>query len=157
MKIRLLCIGPTTYAPLKEAIRRYAELIPHYIPFEIKELPDIRHTRSLSGQQQKEAEGRVMLASVDTSDYLILLDERGRQYTSRQFSEFLSGKMVSHPGRLVLAVGGPYGFSDEVYHRANSMISMSAMTFPHELVRLFITEQIYRAMTILRGQPYHHD
>ena len=157
MRIQLLCIGPTGYAPVKEAIKRYADRIPHYVPFEIKELPDIRNTRSLSEQQQKEAEGRAMLASITPSDYLMLLDERGRQYTSRQFAKFLSDKMVSLPARLVLAVGGPYGFSQEVYDRANSMISLSQMTFPHELVRLFITEQIYRAMTILRGEPYHHD
>ena len=157
MKFQLLCIGKTQYAPFKESIERYTSRIVRYAPFELKELPDIRNTKSLTEQQQKEAEGELMLAALTNADFLILLDERGKEYTSRQFAKLISDKMVTLPARLVFAIGGPYGFSQKVYDRANGMMSLSKMTFPHELVRLFFVEQLYRAFTILRGEPYHHD
>ena len=157
MNIRLTCIGRTTYKPLREAIDRYAARIPHYIPFELRELPDVKTTKGMTAERQKELEGRALLDTLAPADFLLLLDERGRELTSREFATFISEKMINLPSTLVLAIGGPYGFSPEVYARANQKLSLSRMTFPHEMVRLFIVEQIYRAMTILRGEPYHHD
>lgn len=157
MKIRLMCIGKVAYAPFREAIERYSSRIVRYVPFAIEEIPDVKNARALTEDKQKEAEGLAMLASLLPGDFLMLLDERGKEYTSRQFSRLISDKMVSLPGRLVLAIGGPYGFSQAVYARADSLMSLSKMTFPHEMARLFATEQIYRAMTILKGEPYHHD
>lgn len=157
MKISLLCVGRTTYAPFQESIERFTRRIVHYVPFELKEIPDIRTTKGMTELKQKEMEGEAILSNFGPNDYVTLLDERGKEYTSREFSKFLSDKMVTLPGRLVFVVGGPYGFSDKVYSRANSKISLSKMTFPHELVRLFFVEQIYRAYTIMRGEPYHHD
>ncbi len=157
MKIRLVCIGRTAYPPLREAIERYASRIPHYIPFELRELPDVKTSKNMSPERQKELEGRLLLDTVGASDFLLLLDERGRELTSRELASFIQEKMITLPATLVLAIGGPYGFSPEVYARAHQKLSLSKMTFPHEMVRLFITEQLYRAMTILRGEPYHHD
>jgi len=142
---------------LREAIEKYASRIPHYIPFEMRELPDVKTGRNMTSDRQKEMEGRLLLDNVGASDFLLLLDERGKELTSRELAAFISEKMISMPSTLVLAIGGPYGFSPEVYARANQKLSLSKMTFPHEMVRLFIVEQLYRAMTILRGEPYHHD
>lgn len=157
MKIQLLCVGRTTYAPFQEGIERYAKRIVRYVPFEIKEIPDVKTTKSTTEAKQKQQEGQAILSSLQPGDFLMLLDERGKQYTSREFSKFITDKMAQLPGRLIFAVGGPYGFSEDVYARADAQISLSKMTFPHEMVRLFFTEQIYRAMTISRGEPYHHD
>lgn len=157
MKIMLMCVGRTQYEPFKEGIDRYLKRIPHYVPIEYVELPDVKTTSGLTEQKQKDQEGKMLLSKLTNSDFVMVLDERGREYTSRMFSEFLQTKMVTLPGRLVFIVGGPYGFSEEVYSRANGKISLSKMTFPHELVRLFFVEQIYRAMTIMKGEPYHHD
>ena len=120
-------------------------------------LPDIKNTRKLSEEQQKTAEGELFLNTVQGGDFVVLLDERGREYTSREFSTFIQQKMNTVPRNLVFIIGGPYGFSKAVYDRADSLLSLSRMTFSHEMVRLFFVEQIYRAMTILRGEPYHHD
>ncbi|MDE6310841.1 MAG: 23S rRNA (pseudouridine(1915)-N(3))-methyltransferase RlmH [Muribaculaceae bacterium] len=157
MKILLLCVGRTRRKDIAEAIDTYASRIPHYIPFAIECIPDVKTTRAMTPDAQKILEGEKILAQLQTGDFLMLLDERGREYTSREFSSFLEKKNIELPGRLVLAIGGPYGFSPDVYARSSAMLSLSKMTFPHELVRLFIVEQIYRAMTILRGEPYHHD
>lgn len=157
MKLMLISVGRTSYAPLKEATERYAKRIGHYLPFELKELPDIKNSKSLSEEQQKTQEGAMILGALQASDFVALLDERGKEYTSREFAQFLSGKMSTLGGRLVMVIGGPYGFSQQVYDRANFKLSLSKMTFPHEMAKLFITEQAYRAMTILRGEPYHHD
>lgn len=157
MKIRLMCIGKVAYAPFREAIDRYGSRVVRYVPFSIDEIPDVKNTRGMTEDRQKEAEGAAMLASLQPGDFLMLMDERGKEYTSRQFSKFISDKMVTLPGRLVLAIGGPYGFSQAVYARADALMSLSKMTFPHEMARLFTVEQIYRAMTILKGEPYHHD
>lgn len=156
MKIILSVIGKTTEAYLREGISKYAARIPHYVPFEIREFPDVR-IKSQSAIRQKQAEGSLLLGSLKPGDVLILLDEHGRELTSRELSSYIDKRMNTVSGNLVLAIGGPYGFSEEVYKRAEDKLSLSRMTFPHELVRLFITEQIYRAMTILRGEPYHHD
>lgn len=157
MKVAVVAVGKVAYAPFSEAVMRYAARIPHYIPFEIKEIPDIKKTRALSQEQQKSQEGALILNALTATDCLIIMDERGKEYTSREFSTFISDKMTSLPGRLVFAIGGPYGFSPEVYSRANSKISLSKMTLPHELARVMLLEQLYRAMAIMRGEPYHHD
>jgi len=144
-------------APLVEAVNKYLKRLKHYIPFEYVTLPDVKSTRAVTEQRQKEAEGALILSYVDTRDYVILLDERGRELTSREFATYIDKRILSMAGNLVFVIGGPYGFSNEVYKRANDKISLSRMTFSHEMVRLFFVEQVYRAMTILRGEPYHHD
>lgn len=153
----LLCVGRTGYAPFREAIERYTARIPHYVPFELKELPDTKNTRNINEAKQKELEGTSILSALSNSDLVVVLDEKGKEYTSREFARFISDKMLASVQRLVFVVGGPYGFSEKVYERANAKISLSKMTFSHEMVRLFFVEQIYRAMTILQGEPYHHD
>lgn len=157
MKIVLTAIGRTQSDYLVAGIDNYVKRINRYMPFELKIIPDIKNTRALSEQQQKEAEGAQMLASLQPGDIVILLDERGRQYTSREFASVIDRYALQSVRRLVFVIGGPYGFSKDVYDRADAMLSLSKMTFSHEMVRLFFTEQIYRAMTILRGEPYHHD
>lgn len=144
-------------AEIARSIDRYARRIPHYWPFAIAELPDVKTGRVPDPRRQKELEGEKILAETAPGDFLMLLDERGREYTSRELATMLARKAVDLPRNLILAVGGPYGFSQAVYDRADAMLSLSKMTFPHELVRLFMVEQLYRAGTILRGEPYHHD
>lgn len=156
MKIILTVIGKTSEAYLREGIEKYAARITRYVPFEIRTLPDVRMKAPMP-EKQKEAEGTMLLATLKPGDALVLLDERGKELTSRKFAEYIDRRMTTMQGNLVMAIGGPYGFSEAVYRRSDDMLSLSRMTFPHELVRLFITEQIYRAMTILRGEPYHHD
>lgn len=157
MKITLLVIGKTTTASIATGIADYAARVNRYIPFEIVTLPDARASKSMTEAKQKEAEGKLILGSLKPGDRLALLDERGVEMTSRQFSEMLERRAQTVGKRLVFAVGGPYGFSEEVYARADEKLSLSKMTFPHELVRLFFVEQLYRAQTISRGEPYHHD
>lgn len=157
MKVVLLTIGKTQSDYLRKGIDMYAERLRHYVPFEIATLPDIKNNKSMSETQQKQREGEAFLAYVQPTDHLLLLDERGKEPTSREFAALIEREMVSGCKRAVFAVGGPYGFSDPVYERADAKISFSRMTFSHEMIRLFFTEQVYRAMTILRGEPYHHD
>ncbi len=157
MKIAVVAVGKIAYAPFSEAADRYAGRLPHYVPFELKEIPDIKNTRALSSDQQKSQEGAVIMNSLAPSDCVVIMDERGREYTSREFAAFISDKMANLPGRLVFVIGGPYGFSPEVYARANCKISLGKMTLPHELARVVLLEQLYRAMAIMRGEPYHHD
>lgn len=157
MKIKLLCVGTVRDPNISAAVNMYAGRIPHYWPFSIVSLPDVRTTRSTTPARQKEAEGARMLAEILPGDFLLLLDERGKEFTSRELSGFIARKAVELPGNLVIAIGGPYGFCKEIYDRANAMMSLSRLTFPHELARLLTVEQIYRAGTILRGEPYHHD
>lgn len=157
MKIKLLCIGSVRQDLMARAIDVYNKRIPHYWPFEMTCLPDVKTTKAMTEDKQKLLEGQKFMAEITPADFLVLLDERGREYTSRQFSEFIQRKAVELPRNLVFLVGGPYGFSQEIYNRADSMISLSKMTFPHEMVRLFFVEQLYRAGTIWRGEPYHHD
>lgn len=157
MKIEVIAIGRTQSKYLVEGIENYVDRIGHYVPFSLTVLPDLKSTKSLSEDQQKQREGQMMLDFFQTSDAVILLDERGKELTSRAFAAFIDRKMVSGLKRLVFVIGGPYGFSQEVYQRADGKISLSRMTFSHEMVRLFFVEQVYRAMTILRGEPYHHD
>jgi len=157
MKLVLMCTGRTRDNAIADATARYAARIPHYMPFELRCLPDVKTSRGTTEERQKDEEGRRMLAAVSSDDYVVLLDERGRQFTSREFSAFVERKSLEIHRNLVFIIGGPYGFSREVYDRADMQLSLSAMTFPHELVRLFFVEQLYRAMSIMRGEPYHHD
>lgn len=157
MKITLLVIGKTSTSYLRDGIDNYTRRIGYYVPFDLKILPDIKNTKSLTEERQKVLEGEAFMSIMRPGDYVVLLDERGREMTSRQFSDFISEKMTRLPGQLFFVIGGPYGFSEDMYRRANDKLSLSRMTFSHEMVRLFFVEQIYRAMTILRGEPYHHD
>ena len=156
MKITLLVVGKTTDAHIDTLIQDYQKRLTHYLPFSLVVIPELKNTKSLTMEQQKLAEGELILRQLTPSTDMILLDEKGREYRSVEFADFLQKKMSS--GRdVVFVVGGPYGFSQSVYDKANGKISLSQMTFSHQLVRLFFVEQIYRAMTILRGEPYHHE
>lgn len=157
MKITLMVVGKTDNKHFIASIKEYVDRLSHYIPFSILEIPDIKNSKNLSEEQQKEKEGALILSNLDSSDDVILLDDKGSQYTSVEFSEFLNKKMCSGVRRLVFVVGGPYGFSKEVYDRANGKCSLSKLTFSHQMVRLIFVEQVYRAMTILKGEPYHHE
>ena len=157
MKISLLCIGRTRDALLEQAIERYVRRAPHYIGFQIVALPDLKASSKLTEASQKEREGEQILSWLEPSDHVVLLDESGRELTSREFASEIDKFALRGLKRMVFVVGGPYGFSPQVYQRANSKLSLSRMTFSHEMVRLFFVEQVYRACTILRGEPYHHD
>lgn len=157
MDIELLTVGKTGIKFVGEGLEEYTKRLKRYIPYQIVSLPDVKKASSMTEQKQKEAEGEMILSRLQTSDYVVLLDEHGREYSSMEFSSFLQKQMLAGRKKLVFVVGGPYGFSQEVYVRSDSKLSLSRMTFNHEMVRLFFTEQVYRAMTILRGEPYHHE
>lgn len=157
MKIVLLAVGKTSTDYLIKGIEGFIKRINHYVPMELSIIPDLKSTKGLTEETQKIREGQAMMAALLPGDVVVLLDERGKEYTSREFASQIDRKMVQGIKRLVFVIGGPYGFSQEIYDRANEKISLSRMTFTHEMVRLFFVEQIYRAMTILRGEPYHHD
>tara|TARA_R110000782_G_scaffold250831_1_gene338227 strand:+ start:47 stop:520 length:474 start_codon:yes stop_codon:yes gene_type:complete len=156
MTIKLLAIGKTDSSKLQELIDVYEKRLQHYINFEIEIIPDLKKTKNLSEEQQKNKEGELILKKLSPTDVLILFDEKGKQFTSVEFSQYLQKKMNSGIKQLVFLIGGPYGFSNEVYAKASGKISLSKMTFSHQMVRLFITEQVYRAFTILKNEPYHH-
>jgi len=156
MKICLLVIGKTDEDYLQNGLGIFMKRIPHYILFEMKIIPDIKNSKNLSEEQQKDKEGELILQQILSSDELFLLDEQGIEATSVDFARFLEKKMLSGIKRLVFVIGGPYGFSTTVYARANGKISLSKMTFSHQMVRLIFAEQLYRAFTILKGEPYHH-
>lgn len=141
----------------QEAIADYSKRLTHYVPFTIEELPDLKNTKSLNEEQQKEREADMLFEKMHQGDVLVLLDEKGKEFTSREFSVYLEQKMNTVNKRLVFLIGGPYGFSQRVYDVAQGKISLSKMTFSHQMVRLFLVEQIYRSFTIMRGEPYHHD
>ena len=141
MKISLFVVGKTNHNYLSPGIDDYTKRINHYIPFNIQYIADAKNTKNLSQAQQKQAEGQNLLNAFDKSDYVVLLDERGKEFTSKDFSSFIEKKMQTVAKRLVFVVGGPYGFSEDVYQRANEKISLSKMTFPHDLIRLIFTEQ----------------
>ncbi|MEG2219312.1 MAG: 23S rRNA (pseudouridine(1915)-N(3))-methyltransferase RlmH [Muribaculaceae bacterium] len=157
MKITLVVIGKTGDSYLSEGINNYVKRLSFYIPFEIQYLADLKNTKNLSEIQQKQFEGQVLLKFFDPSDYVVLLDEHGKEFTSIDFSKYIEKKMHSVSKRLIFVIGGPYGFSQEVKAIANEKISISKMTFSHEMIRLIFTEQLYRAMTILNNEPYHHE
>jgi len=156
MKITLLVSGKTDADYLDKGIGIYEKRLTHFLPFEIIVVPALKDSRNLSQAQQKQREGESLLAKVNTTDLLILLDEKGKQFSSVQFSEWINQKMVLGTKRLVFVIGGPYGFSEELYQRADELLSLSAMTFSHQMVRLIFAEQLYRAFSILKGLPYHH-
>lgn len=157
MKIALVVIGKTDARYFMEAIDEYKNRLVHYIPFEMQVIPDVKNAKHLSESLQKEKEGELILKSLQQGDYLVLLDEKGKDFTSMEFARHIEKKMQTVPRRLVFAVGGPYGFSEAVYKAASEKISLSRMTFSHQMVRLIFVEQIYRAMTILNNEPYHHE
>jgi len=156
MKILLLVIGKTDEAYLQKGMEIFLERIPHYISFEMKVIPDLKNSKNLSEDQQKEKEGELIIRQLVPSDEIILLDEQGMETSSVEFARFLEKRMISGIKRLVFIIGGPYGFSASIYSRANGKLSLSKMTFSHQMVRLIFAEQLYRAMTILKGEPYHH-
>lgn len=157
MKITLLAIGKTNAKYLQEGIEQYTKRLSHYIPFELKILPDVKTTKALTTDKQKEMEGEMFMSAIQQGDWVTLLDERGKEFSSRDFASYIDKKMITIPKNLIFIIGGPYGFSKAMYDRANEKLSLSKMTFSHEMIRLFFVEQIYRAMTILKGEPYHHD
>ncbi len=157
MKISLVVIGKTNGKFLIEGINEYTKRLSYYIPFSIEYLPDVKNNKKLSEDQQKTLEGNTILNALEKSDYVVLLDEHGKEFTSMEFSKYIEKKMTTVPKRLVFIVGGPYGFSQEVKERSNEKISLSKMTFSHEMIRLIFTEQLYRAMTIMNNEPYHHE
>ena len=157
MRIHVMFIGKTMGKLFQEAISDYQQRLTHYVPFAIEEVPDLKNTKSLTEEQQKEKEADMVFDRLQSGDVLVLLDEKGKEFTSREFSTFIESKMHTVNKRLVLLIGGPYGFSQRIYDAAQGKISLSKMTFSHQMVRLFLIEQIYRAFTIMRGEPYHHD
>ncbi|MDD7230410.1 MAG: 23S rRNA (pseudouridine(1915)-N(3))-methyltransferase RlmH [Sodaliphilus sp.] len=157
MKIELAVIGKTSIGYLKQGIDEYIKRLKHYVPFEIKYIDDIKNTKNISEDQQKRTEGAKILSLLDKSDFVVLLDEHGKEYTSMQYSSYIQKRMLSGVKKVVFVIGGPYGFTQEVYDRANDKISFSKMTFNHEMIRLIFTEQLYRAYTIINHEPYHHE
>ena len=157
MKIELAVIGKTSIGYLKQGIDEYIKRLKHFVPFEIKYIDDIKNTKNISEDQQKRTEGAKILSLLDKSDFVVLLDEHGKEYTSMQYSSYIQKRMLSGAKKVVFVIGGPYGFSQEVYDRANDKISFSKMTFNHEMIRLIFTEQLYRAYTIINHEPYHHE
>lgn len=156
MNIKLLAIGKTDNKNLQVLIDEYIKRLGFYIKFDLEIIPDIKNAKNLSEVQQKQKEGELILAKLSATDHLILLDENGKSFSSVGFADELQKKMNSGIKTLVFVIGGPYGFSDEVYQKAHGKISLSKMTFSHQMVRLFVIEQIYRSFTILRNEPYHH-
>jgi len=157
MKVLLLMIGKTNQESLQQLIQDYMNRLQHYVNFETAIIPELKNTKNLPVAEQKEKEADLILKQIDNQDDIVLLDERGKQYSSLAFAEFMDKKMNSSIKRMVFVVGGPFGFSKKIYDRANGMISMSPMTFSHQMIRLIFTEQLYRAMTIIRGENYHHE
>ena len=149
-------MSKTTDKHLAAGINDYTERIGHYMPFGITVIPDLKNTKSLSEEQQKNREGELILQKLQPSDTVVLLDEHGKEFRSIEFADWLQKKQNT-VRRLVFVIGGPYGFSEEVYARANEQLSLSKMTFSHQMVRLLFVEQIYRACTIIKGEPYHHE
>lgn len=156
MKTLLIFTGKTTDKNIAAGIDDYVGRISHYMPFDIATIPELKNTKSLTQYQQKDKEGEMILKQVQPSDFVVLLDEHGKEYRSVDFAAWMQQKQQTAK-RLVLVIGGPYGFSDAVFKRADEKVSLSKMTFSHQMVRLIITEQIYRACTIIKGEPYHHE
>jgi 23S rRNA (pseudouridine1915-N3)-methyltransferase len=156
MKITLLVVGKTDASYLRDGMNEYLKRLKHYINFQMEVIPDVKRGKNTSVEIQKTKEGELILSKLGPGKELYLFDENGNQFSSVEFSEFIEKKMISGPKELLLVIGGPYGFSQEVYQNASAKISLSRMTFSHQMVRLLCVEQIYRAFTILKGEPYHH-
>lgn len=157
MKIALMQTGKTTDRNLLLSIEDYASRIRKYTVFDITTIPDLKNTKNMPSSEQKIREGKKILQSLDTSDYIILLDERGKEFRTTGFSELLGKILMLPKKRIVFVIGGPWGFSEEVYEKSDLRMSLSKMTFPHQMVRLLFLEQLYRAFTIIKGEPYHHE
>ncbi len=156
MQITLLCIGKTGKKFLEEGEETYLKRLKHYIPFSMQIIPDLKQAKNLSEEQIKQKEGELLLDKIQNSDTVILLDERGKHFSSVDFANYLQDLFNKGGKKVIFIIGGPYGFSDALYQRANGKVSLSAMTFSHQMIRLFFIEQVYRAMTILKKEPYHH-
>ncbi len=156
MKTTLILVGKTTNKHITACINDYVERIGHYMPFELITIPELKNTKNLSEEQQKEREGELILKQVQPQDILVLLDEHGQEFRSIEFASWIQKKQQT-VRRLVFVIGGPYGFSSAVYQRGNEKISLSKMTFSHQMVRMIFAEQLYRACTIIKGEPYHHE
>ncbi len=156
MKITLILIGKTDSNYLQKGIDIYVDRLKHYIPFTHTLIPALKSTKKMSIEQQKQKEGELIIAKIKTSDFVVLLDENGKKYSSEDFASFVEKKMIAGIRSMVFVVGGPYGFSNEVYQKCDAKVSLSDMTFSHQMVRLIFVEQLYRAMTIINGEPYHH-
>lgn len=157
MKIILLTVGKTTNSHLIKLQEEYQNRLKFYIPFESIVIPELKNTKNLSISEQIEKEADLILKQFENNDEIILLDDKGKQHTSVEFSEFISKKILASHKRMIFVVGGPYGFSERVYQKAKAKLSLSTMTFSHQMIRLIFVEQLYRAMTILKGEPYHHE
>ena len=157
MNIELIVVGKTDMKEVEALVTMYTKRLNHYVKFAITTLADVRNTKNLSAAEQKRMEGEAILRLVTDSDHLMLLDEHGLELRSLEFADLIQKRMSAGTKRLVFVIGGPYGFSDAVYQRANSKLSLSKMTFSHQIVRAIFTEQLYRAFTILKNEPYHHE
>jgi len=157
MKIILLTVGKTTNTHLIKLQEEYQTRLKFYIPFEMVVIPELKNTKKLSVSEQLEKEADLILKQVEINDKVVLLDEKGKQFTSVEFSDYMAKKIMASHKRMIFVVGGPYGFSERIYQRSNNKISLSTMTFSHQMIRLIFVEQLYRAMTILKGEPYHHE
>lgn len=157
MKVQFIVIGKTIDKHLIALIDEYAKRVTHYMPFTMEVIPELKNTKALTPEQQKEREGELLQKQLREGDYVVLLDEGGKEFRSIEFSAYLEKKQSQVARRLVFIVGGPYGFSPTIYNLAKEKVSLSKMTFSHQMVRLFFVEQLYRAMTILKGEPYHHE
>lgn len=157
MKITLIAIGKTDDSYILEGIDKYLKRLKHYIKFELVIIPDLKNTKNLSEDEQKSKEAELFFKQILNTDQLVVLDERGVESSSLQFADFINKRMIGSVQNLVFLIGGPYGFDQSIYQRANYKISLSKMTFSHQMIRLFFVEQVYRAFTILKGEPYHHE
>lgn len=157
MKITFLTVGKTEDAYLKEGIDKYVKRLKHYTRLTIVEIDELKNTKAITREQQKAKEAELIIKKITPIDYVILLDEKGLEFSSSQFASYLDKKAISSVTSLIFIVGGPYGFDQSVYARANDKLSLSSMTFSHQMVRLFFVEQLYRAFTIIKGEPYHHE
>ena len=157
MKITLACIGKTDEKFIQEGIDKYLKRLKHYINFNIVVIPDVKNVKNMSESQQKEKEAELFMKQINNGDLVILLDEKGKEFRSIEFSNYLEQKMVSSVQHMIFLIGGPYGFADTIRERANYKISLSKMTFSHQMVRMFFVEQVYRAFSIMKGEPYHHE
>ncbi len=157
MNIELIVVGKTDMKEVEALVTMYTKRLNHYVRFAITTIADVRNTKKLSEAEQKRLEGEAILKLITDSDHLMLLDEHGAEYRSIEFADMIQRRMLSGTKRLVFVIGGPYGFSDAVYQRSNSKLSLSKMTFSHQIVRAIFTEQLYRAFTILKNEPYHHE
>lgn len=156
MKITLLTVGKTEDAYIKDGIDKFVKRLKHYTKLEIIDLPELKNTKALTQEQQKSKEAELLLKKLNVTDHVALLDEKGLEFSSVQFADYLNKKAIGSVQSMVFVIGGPYGFDATVYQRANAQLALSRMTFSHQMVRLFFVEQLYRAYTIIKGEPYHH-